>query len=216
MQSYGSKHAKMNGMEHTWAPIGIDQVARRFAAIDVDWWVAGGLAIDLFLGFESRCHADIDLEMFRRDREALFDAFEGWELFTVAQGALTRWNPGETIEDPVFGMWGRPSPDAAWGVEVMLADGDGDTWRFRRDNKISLAREKLTHTTPNGIRYCTPEVQLLYKSKQARPKDDVDLAHCLHRMTTDQLLWLANAVARTSPAHPWIGVLEASMKPQHE
>jgi hypothetical protein len=216
VQSYVPAYAKMDGMEHSWEPIGIGEVAHRFAAIDVDWWVAGGLAIDLFLGFESRPHADIDLEMFRSDREALFEAFEDWELFSAAQGALTRWNPGEAIDQPVFGIWGRPGPDAPWGVEVMLADGDAGTWRFRRDNEISLARKKLTRTTPTGIRYCTPEVQLLYKSKQARPKDDADLAHCLHRMTTDQRVWLTNAVERTSPGHPWAGVLEASLEPQHE
>ena len=203
-------------MEHAWDPIGIDDVAQRFATLAVDWWVAGGLSIDLFLGFESRPHADVDLEMFRTDRETLFEAFEGWELFVVAQGALTRWHPSEPIDQPVFGIWARPGPESPWGVEVMLADGNRDTWRFRRDNDISLARGKLTQTTSNGIRYCTPEVQLLYKSKQARPKDDVDLARCLHRMTTDQRLWLNDAIGRTSPGHPWIRVLDESLEPQHE
>ena len=89
-------------VEHEWNPITIDEVAERFAPYDVDWWIAGGYAIDLFLGWESRPHDDLDLEMFRTDREVLFDVFDGWELFTVSEGAHTRWHPGEPIEPPVF------------------------------------------------------------------------------------------------------------------
>lgn len=44
----------------------MDEAVERFAAVDVDWWIAGGLAIDLFLGWESRQHDDIDIEMFRK------------------------------------------------------------------------------------------------------------------------------------------------------
>jgi hypothetical protein len=216
IQSYVRIYAKMDGVHEPWDPITIEKAVTRFDRVDVDWWVAGGLAIDLFLGWESRQHADIDLEMFRKDREALFDVFDGWELFFVSEGSLTRWYPGDPVDAPVFGVWGRPYTDAPWGVEVMLADGDGDTWRFRRDNEISLPRESLTSTTADGVRYCTPEVQLLYKSKQARPKDDVDLARCLGAMTTLQRTWLRNAVARTSPHHPWVGVLDASLDVQHE
>ncbi len=56
----------------------------------------------------------------------------------------------------------------------MLADGDRSEWRFRRDNAITLSGDRLFNHTPDGIPYCTPEVQLLYKAKKARPKDDID------------------------------------------
>ncbi|MGI9529519.1 MAG: nucleotidyltransferase domain-containing protein [Acidimicrobiia bacterium] len=199
-------------MDEIWQPIGMEEAVERFSAVDVDWWIAGGLAIDLFLGWESRKHDDIDIEMFRRDRDALFDVFPGWELFTVAEGALTPWARGAAIEKPVFGMWGRPSSDQPWAVEVMLADGDGDRWRFRRDPSISMQRSRLTRTSPSGIRYCTPEVQLLYKAKQARPKDDVDFARCMHLMTDEQKDWLADALAIQEPSHPWIDALAMTQR----
>lgn len=195
-------------MEQEWNPLTIEDVAERFAPFDVDWWIAGGQAIDLFLGWESRRHADLDLEMFRSDREILFDVFKGWELFTVSEGAHSRWLSGAPIEAPVFGIWGRPSSSEPWGVEIMLADGDATEWRFRRDPSIRMNRSRLTHTLPSGVKYCAPEVQLLYKSKQARPKDDVDFTRTLHLMNPDQKLWLCNAVRRTSPGHPWIVALE--------
>jgi hypothetical protein len=193
-----------------WDPISIDDVVSRFATFDVDWWVAGGQAIDLFLGWETRAQDDLDLEMFRSDRDALFDIFSGWDLYTVSEGAFSKWERGAQIAPPVFGIWGRPTPHDSWAVEIMLADGGVDTWRFRRDNKISLPRSLLTATTPTGIRYCTPEVQLLYKSKQNRPKDDIDMVRCLHRMTGAQRTWLVEAIRRGDPTHPWIGLLESA------
>lgn len=203
-------------MDEIWKPITLDEAVERFSAVDVDWWIAGGLAIDLFLGWESRHHDDIDIEMFRKDRDSLFDVFPGWELFSMAEGALTPWARGEAIEPPVFGIWGRPSGDAPWAVEVMLADGDGDQWRFRRDPSITMDRSRLTTVSPAGIRYCTPEVQLLYKAKQARPKDDVDFSRCIHLLEDEQKDWLAAALVIQEPDHPWIHALAMSQRVRPE
>lgn len=190
-----------------WSPLSVSEVAERFAAVDVDWWVAGGVAIDLFLGYQARQHADLDLEMRREDREALFDVFEGWELFVVSASTLIPWRRGEYLDAQVFGVWGRASEDQRWGVEVLLADGDASTWKFRRDNTIQLPRGELTMEGPGGVRYCTPEVQLLYKAKRHRPKDDADMVRCLNRMTEEQLLWLIAAIERSEPGHPWLDLI---------
>jgi hypothetical protein len=209
-------YAKMYAMDDTWDPITVAEAVGRFEPFDVDWWIAGGLAIDLFLGWESRPHADIDIEMFRKDRDALFDVFDGWELFSMSEGSLTRWLRGDPIASAVFAIWGRPHDGASWAVEILLADGDRSEWKFRRDPTITLDGGRLVRATENGVPCCTPEVQLLYKSKMARPKDDVDLAHCLHRMDKGQRSWLRDAISRTTPDHPWIEVLEASLHRLHE
>ncbi|MFV1971419.1 MAG: nucleotidyltransferase domain-containing protein [Acidimicrobiia bacterium] len=203
-------------MEHHWEPMSIAEVEQRFAPAGTDWWIAGGHAIDLFLGWETRPHADLDVEMFRSDRAALFDIFEGWDLHVASDGQLLPWSDPEELDDSVFGVWLRPEPNDPWKLEIMLADGNRAQWRFRREPSITMSGDKLIRTTAEGIPYCTPEVQLLYKSKQARTKDDVDLARCLHRMTADQRTWLTEAVERTTAHHPWISVLEASLERQHE
>jgi hypothetical protein len=190
-----------------WRPLFIQEVAERFAPFDIDWWIAGGLAIDCFLGWKTREHDDIDIEMFRSDRDTLFEVFRGWDLHTVSAGELTRWTPESEIAESVFGVWGRPSPDDPWAVEVLLADGDATTWRFRRDNSITLPRDQLTARAPDGTRYCTPEVQLLYKGKKHRAKDDADMVRCLHRLTSRQRLWLADALGRSEPTHPWLDLI---------
>lgn len=193
-------------MDAIWSPLSAADVRERFADAGVPWWTAGGVAIDLFLGWETRPHDDIDVEMLRRDRMVLFDVFSGWDLHAVSEGRLIAWT-GQDLARDVFGIWGRPDPSSAWAVEVMLADGDDTTWRFRRDPEISLPLADLVHVTGVGMPYCTPEVQLLYKAKRNRPKDDADLARCLHRLAPSQCRWLADAIARAQPGHAWIPVL---------
>jgi Aminoglycoside-2''-adenylyltransferase len=193
-----------------WEPLGIDDVAERFDGAGCDWWIAGGVAIDCFLGWVTRPHADIDVEMFGRDRERIFDVFPGWDLRAVAEGRFVGFRPGAPLPDDVFAIWGRPSAHADWAVEILLAGGDGTTWRFRRDPTISLPRDRLVKLTPGGVPFCTPEVQLLYKAKHARSKDDADLARCLHRLDATQVAWLLAALRRLHPGHPWIAVLGCS------
>jgi hypothetical protein len=195
-----------------WAPLSIEELTRRFAVTNVDWWIAGGVAIDLFLGWTSRHHEDVDVEMFRQDRDVLFDVFEGWDLATMSEGELSPWTRGDDIADDVFGVWGRPAPERPWAVEVILASGDEGQWRFRRDPRITMGKDRLLRESPSGVRYCTPEVQLLYKAKRARPKDDIDLTRVLHLMTGEQKRWLIDALALTEPGHPWILVLESATR----
>jgi hypothetical protein len=194
-------------MHEPWEPLSVDAVRLRFEPFDVDWWVAGGRAIDLFLGWESRAHEDIDIEMFRTDRDVLFDVFEGWELYFVSESRLHRWGRGQDVGDGVFGVWGRPSPDAPWAVEIMLADGDSATWKFRRDNSIIYPRTELTAQDPEGVRYCVPEVQLLFKAKKHRAKDDLDMVRCLHRLDRSQRAWLGESIRRSEPSHPWLELI---------
>ena len=204
------------GMHDTWQPLTIGEVQRRFARFGVDWWIAGGHAIDLFVGWVTRAHEDIDVEMFRKDCDVLFDVFDGWDLFTASQGGLVPWERGAAIAPHVFGIWGRPSSDEAWAVEVMLADGDRSLWRFRRDPDVSLSGDQLIRCSPSGVPYCTPEVQMLYKSKMARPKDDADMARVLHLMTPSQRRWLVDAIERSDSDHPWIPLLEMASLGHHD
>ena len=197
-------------MDADWNPLEIAEIQSRFAATSAPWWIAGGRAIDLFLGWETRAHADIDIEMFRSDTDVLFDVFGGWELKLMSGGDLTPFSRDKDLAPEVFGVWGRPSPSDPWSVEVMLADGDMAEWKFRRDNSITLSGSHLLRRTDGGVPYCTPEVQLLYKSKMARAKDDVDFTRCLHRLTSSQRQWLWDAIARSEPDHPWIPALRVA------
>lgn len=195
-----------------WHPLTVNEIRSRFQDAGIDWWLAGGIAIDCFLGWETRHHEDLDVEMLRSDRDQLFDVFDGWDLHSVSQGVMTPWRRGDAIADDVFGIWGRPDPRSRWAVEVLLAGGDNRVWRFRRDPTITMPRTRLVRNTADDVPYCTPEVQLLYKARKSRPKDDVDLARCLHRMSTEQKRWLSDALGRFDPSHPWNEVVASASR----
>ena len=55
----------------------------------------------------------------------------------------------------------------------------------------------------DGIRYLNPEVTMLFKALQHRPKDEVDLDNVWPLLDDVQRAWLVDAVRRTLPDHPW-------------
>ena len=54
------------------------------------WCVAGGWALDLFIGEQSRPHSDIDIALFREDQAALRVALDGWSFAKVENRRLYR------------------------------------------------------------------------------------------------------------------------------
>lgn len=58
-----------------WQPWHSQEVTTFFAALLVPWWIAGGWAIDLFLGRQTREHQDIDVLILRRDHQAVRSLF---------------------------------------------------------------------------------------------------------------------------------------------
>jgi hypothetical protein len=52
-----------------------------------------------------------------------------------------------------------------------------------------------------------PEIQLLYKCKGLRPKDQADFETVLPALDAARRGWLRSAIAVLSPAHPWLMAL---------
>lgn len=51
-----------------WEPMRPDEAAAVFDTLKVSWCSAGGWAIDVILGDQSRDHGDLDVLVLRRDR----------------------------------------------------------------------------------------------------------------------------------------------------
>src|SRR5688572_26931537 len=66
------------------------------------WWVAGGWAIDLFVGRVTREHGDIEIGVFRDTQAALHEHLRRFDLFKAVDGAFVPWEAGEDIVLPVF------------------------------------------------------------------------------------------------------------------
>jgi len=174
--------------------------ARRWlAGARAPWWIAAGWALDLWLGRRTRAHADLDVGCFRADLGSLRAALAGWELYVADRGTLRPVHAGEQPAAAEHALWCRPPGDSRWALEILLEERSGACWRFRRDASIALPIERLALATADGIPFLRPEVQLLYKAKDARARDDIDLGHVLPTLDRAALEWLDAALALARP-----------------
>jgi hypothetical protein len=176
-------------------------VMRNFHA---PWAIAGGWALDLFIGRESRSHADIDIAILRADQQQLRAELSG-RVEKVVDGQLAEWSPTEELTLPVHEVhvtW----PDG-YQLEFLLNEHDQETheWVFRRDGRIRrpLAAAFVTGRLP----YLAPEIVLLYKAKAPAAKDDADFLTVLSHLQDEQRSWLRMALDMTAPGHNWISIL---------
>jgi hypothetical protein len=192
-----------------WQPLKPDEVAAIFAPLDAPWWIAGGRAIDAFLGYESREHGDIDVAVLRRDQIAAQELLAGWDLQAAdPPGSLRRWQPGEVLPEAVHDIWCRPAADAAWGIQLMLDSADCNEWEYRRNPAVTRSLDSL-RWLKDGVPYLVVEVQLLYKANYLSPKNEADFDLCLPKLDADQRRWLRDALRLAYPGHPWTSRLDA-------
>jgi hypothetical protein len=192
-----------------WDPALLPEVCALFSALRTPWWIAGGHAIELAVGHCFREHSDIDVLLLRRDQLAVQQALRTWELWAAdPPGTLRPWQPGEFLPIGVHDIWCRPGPSQPWRIQVMLDEAEGGDWVSRRSTGVRRAVERVGAPSATGVPYLTPEIQLFYKAKQPRPKDEQDFAEVLPSLTTTQRHWLADAISATYGDHPWTGVLK--------
>ncbi len=166
-----------------WAPISIPEAVALMQGLAIPWWIAGGWALDLFLGRTTRAHEDTDILILRRDQLALHPHLRDWVLFKTQQPAwphLAPWPAGEFLEARINDLWVRDRlEDGPWRFEFMLMDAEGEEWIYRRLPSIRGPLAEIGLLTPDGIPYLAPEIQLLYKSGSLREKDTADLLRVL-------------------------------------
>ncbi|WJY53529.1 amino acid transporter [Streptomyces chengbuensis] len=190
-----------------WVPERPEDVAAVFVKANFPWWIAGGYAIELAVGRELRAHGDLDVLVLRRDQAYLRDLLTGWDLYVAdppGQGELRPWLPEEALQPPLHDIWCRRTPEAPWSMQLMLDETEGIQWVSRRNPEIRLPIDQLGRTSETGIPYLAPEVQLFYKARATRDKDETDFEAVLPLLDAPARAWLADAIKVLSPGHPWI------------
>ncbi len=100
--------------------------------------------------------------------------------------------------------WARRKPEGPWQLDVTVGEGTESHWIYRRDPQITRPwHEAVLHTT-DEVPYLAPDLQLLFKSKDLRPQDDLDAAEVIPGLTTAQLEFLSHHLGAN---HPWRGLL---------
>jgi len=189
----------------SWKAATPAEVAGIFTGCEARWWIAGGYAIELAAGRPIRGHVDIDVLILRRDQLVVQQALPGWQWQAAdPPGRLRPWQPGEQLPLGVHDIWCRPGPGEPWRIQVMLDESIGDDWVSRRDERIRRPITSIGLVTSRGIPYLAPEIQLFYKAKNGRAKDETDFVAALRVLTKPQRQWLSDALSLVyGPAHPW-------------
>jgi hypothetical protein len=195
-----------------WCRVAPREALAWFSGLSTPWWIAGGWALDLFLGGFTRPHADLDVGVFRCDAEHALRMLCSWEVYQAKDGKLAHLPPGAKPRADVNSLWCRPSGDTLWSVELMLDESDRASWVYRSDARIRRNVAELLSRDRSGLPYLTPEVQLLYKSNRTRPKDHDDFHRVAPRLAPAARTWLLESLRLTVPSHPWIADLECGGK----
>jgi hypothetical protein len=179
------------------------------SAVHLPWWVAGGWALELYLGKVSRTHKDLDIGIFRKDAASVIAALSGWEFFEAREGVLSPLAVGVAPRAEINSLWCKRGNAAQWEFELMLDESDGESWIFRRDPRITRPLSRAIRRNPEGIAYLAPEIQILYKARAARAEDQADFSQVVPHLDRDARTWLRESLMRTQPENPWNSVLKA-------
>jgi hypothetical protein len=177
-------------------------VAAIMNSIGVWWAVAGGWAIDLWLGEQTREHHDIEVVVKRCDQHMIHAALRSnWELFALDPpgSGWQAWG-GFPIEAPAFQLQAR-STDGEF--DLFTETVEDDQWYFRRDHRITMSVDQVIVDTDSGIPIVRPEIQLLYMAKSTEPKNQHDFDLARPHLTTHATAWLSDALQLTLPGHRW-------------
>jgi len=170
------------------------------------WMVAGGWALDLFLGSVHRVHHDVDIII---ERNAQLDMQKyllerDWKLITPLEGRFEPWPLHMQIELPRHQVHAHREDDF---IDLLLTDM-GDVWKYRRDPSILRSKDRMSMKTDKGIFYLSPELVLLFKSRNTsgkeRSKDQSDFENVLPLLDPERRAWLHWALTVTNPEHRWI------------
>lgn len=195
--------AGMSGTETPWEPAPLSEVVALFQRFEPVWWVSGGYAIELAVGRAYREHGDVDISVLRRDHLTVRRLLGGWDCHVAdPPGTLRPWAVDEVLPERAHDIWVREHAGGPWRFQLMLDEAEGDEWIYRRDARIRRPLASMG-TSGEGFLRLSPEVQLLFKAKGPRPKDELDFTQVLPLLTAPQRLWLDQMLALEYGTHPW-------------
>jgi hypothetical protein len=184
----------------------VENIVRELKGARFPWYVAGGWALDLFLGGVNRVHHDVDMVVPRSAQRELrkYLLERGWKLVAPYEKRLEPWPPHMWLELPRHQVHAYREDEF---LDFLLTEMDG-VWKYRREPSVIRSLEKVGMKSESGTPYLAPELALLFKSKntsnQERPKDEMDFERVLPHLDAERRAWLRWALIGTSPDHPWI------------
>jgi Aminoglycoside-2''-adenylyltransferase len=176
------------------------------------WWIAGGWAIDFFLGKQTRRHFDTDVAIARNSQLITQSHLRDWEFYSTKREkngniVLRKWKTADFLERDYPGVWARKSGETIWRFEFLFHEINNQTWTFRYDESVKHPLAKIGRVPPDNIPYLLPEIALLYKAARLRNVDEQDFQRVLPSLNQIQRRQLLLDLKNFQPNHPWIAIL---------
>lgn len=195
-----------------WEAYGVDRVVEIMSGLTRPWWIAGGWAIEFYLGGpQRREHDDVDVLVLRDNASAVQRDLAEWDLHLASrEDGVRPWEPGVAVPHDVGDIWVRELDGGPWRFQLMLNPSAEEDWVFKRDRDIRLPLADIGKRTVGGIPYLRPEIQLLHKATGSlgiREKDEADFHAVLPVLDADARQWLGEALRRVRADHPWLNAL---------
>ncbi|MGU3422952.1 nucleotidyltransferase domain-containing protein [Methylobacterium sp. D54C] len=189
-----------------WLP---HELGQRLREVIVPWYVAGGWALDIWHGEQTRAHEDLEFVALHHDADHFRSVLQELDFFTVKDGVIENLPPLEPIPSDVWQVWGADMRRSIWRADLMIEQGTPDLWVYKRNPTIKMARSDAVLVNGKGIPYLAPMIILLFNAKHCRDKDRVDFELCLPKLSADEqnqlIIWLNDL----HPNHEWLTPLLA-------
>ena len=187
---------------HHWHPLSIPEIKTIFRKME--WILAGGYGLEQFVGKAYRPHGDIDILIRRTDQNQIFNCLPENAIFIAKEpGKLTPANQNEFLASPIQDIWILDEQQYAWRLQIMLFDVEYGYWVYKRHKDIRLPYQKI-FLELDGTQVLKPEIQLLYKSKNIRPKDQLDFEMVFPKLSKQAKKWLQQALLLCYEDHNWL------------
>jgi hypothetical protein len=175
----------------------------RLRGISAPWCVVGGWALDLWHGYQTREHEDLEFTILRHDYSAFTQRLSGLRFHTVGGGVVEYLPENDEPPTDIFQIWCEDIEERLWRADMMIEPGTADTWVYKRDTTIFRPRAEMIARTADGIPYLKPAAILLFKAKHQRPKDEVDFDNALEKLAGPDRVWLKACLDAVHPGHGW-------------
>ena len=186
-----------------WQPLSVQELTQLFANAPFLWGLAGGYAVEQFVGKRVRDHGDIDVIVYRDQQLNVQRWLSDWHLYAAdPPRSLRPWAESEYLPYGIHDIWVHTGVQA-WQLQIMLTESEGDRWFRKRSRLIGGQRGDLI-VAYRSVPCIRIEVQLLYKANNPRSKDELDFESCLPLMSTEAKRWLGNGLQVLHPeGHRW-------------
>lgn len=193
--------------------------------------VCGGFALDLFLGYETRTHGDIDILAFWEDRETIITYMQskGYIVYEMLGGGkvhrIANISVQEKLRKNIFcctedcelvRLYDTDEADVYWldfqhtgltqlnYIEFLFNEKTEEEFVYARDERVRRGMANAILET-DGVPYLAPELCLLFKSTDIeREGYQQDFELTVGKLSAEQRTWFEKSMELLYPeGHKW-------------